>query len=480
MKRYYCSLCIFCFFLSGCDDNDTLMVSSDISHNDNYNEESEDNDSQKESEDNDSQKESEDNSSQKESEDNDSQGDAGCEPICDEGFKCENGDCLPICTDDLTYCNGECLDLEILHLADCSSCAENFCDSDNNLINGCEIDTKAFDTENCGGCGVTCKENEKCDAGSCVLNCQESETICGDVCVNLAEKHLATCDQCVEGYSNCDEDMSNGCETAINSSDDKNCGACGKTCGIGESCTSSQCKNSYNVHRRFIVGTNVLTVHASASDSAEKYGDLPVYTYIKALGEKNGWFLIEYNKKAGWVNGAFTIDAGDQYAGRKAVDLAETYLYTKTGLCTFDHLSHPPILQNFTNLSGYSGCYYGYENNCANFTTSILVTVGLASVNEIGSWETKAYYCEQGRDGYHIVDKTQAKPGDIWYKDANAGKHIELVMGYHNGNYVLIGSNNFNASNYSACANTYSGVDVSHYQRVSYDYRSDGYICTRQ
>lgn len=403
-----------------------------------------------------------------------------CGNACDEGSYCSAGECISACNKGEIACDGECISQSELHLKSCTECADGYCDSDGNFQNGCDTNFLSDDVNNCGACGQKCEGDLICRKGVCQTKCAETETLCGENCIDLGKIHKSSCNKCAAGYENCDGKEDNGCEVAINGSDAKNCGACGKACGIGESCTNSQCQNSYNVHRRFIVATNTLPVRASASDSAEKYGDLPLYSYFKALGEKNGWYLVEYNKKAGWVNGAFTISAGDQYAGRKAVDLAEKYLYTTTGFCTFDHLTHSPILQNFTNLYNYSGCYYGYENNCANFTTSILVSTGLASVNEIGSWETKAYYCEQHRGGYRIVDKTQAKPGDIWYKDASAGKHIELVIGYHNGNYVLIGSNNFNASNYSPCANTYPGVDVSHYQRVSYDYRSDGYICSRQ
>ncbi len=99
------------------------------------------------------------------------------------------------------------------------SCNSGFADCDGTDSNGCETSTRALN--NCGGCGVTCdllNASESCSSGVCALQ------------------------TCSAGFANCDGETSNGCETALNSL--TNCGGCGVTCSranAGASCSSGIC-----------------------------------------------------------------------------------------------------------------------------------------------------------------------------------------------------------------------------------------------
>ncbi len=52
--------------------------------------------------------------------------------------------------------------------------------------------------------------------------------------------------RCPTGYDDCDGEPSNGCEVALGSNND-NCGACGRSCGLGGSCTSGTCDTIVDV-----------------------------------------------------------------------------------------------------------------------------------------------------------------------------------------------------------------------------------------
>src|SRR5262249_51914160 len=74
--------------------------------------------------------------------------------------------------------------------------------------------------KNCGGCGMAC-------AG--VPHAQAA-------CVNAA----CQLKQCDMGYTDCDGNAANGCETVI-ASDAKNCGKCGYACAQGLVCPNGAC-----------------------------------------------------------------------------------------------------------------------------------------------------------------------------------------------------------------------------------------------
>lgn len=96
-------------------------------------------------------------------------------------------------------------------------CEEHWSDCDGDPSNGCETNLRL--TENCGMCGNDCSDQfpnaiGRCDGrGGCVI------------------------EACLEGFSDCDGDPSNGCEVDL--SDTQNCGACGVVCGDANTVTAT-------------------------------------------------------------------------------------------------------------------------------------------------------------------------------------------------------------------------------------------------
>ena len=401
-----------------------------------------------------------------------------CETPCKEDETCHEGVCVPICPD-TTYCDGKCVDTVSLHLDDCTTCAVNYCDADNDLTNGCETYTQGSDVNNCGGCGIKCDtaSGEVCADGQCKSQCSDGETYCNGTCLNLGALHLSACNACAADYCDADGNISNGCELYVKASDNNNCGACGNVCPNGTACSEGACKSTYNAHRMLVVNASSLNVRTGNSTSYSKIGALNEYTYVTVLEESGGWYRIDYNGQAGWISGSYLLDAGDQYPGRKAIDYAEQFLYTKTGYCTYDHLTHAPIITNFVDLWASYGTYnHGYNNNCANFVTASLVNAGMIAKNMIAV-STIYNYCKAGTEGYRLISISDAKPGDIWMNTSLG--HTELVVGNYNGTLILIGSNNFSSSNYNGCAID-TGAEASKYQRVSYGSSTSGYVCSKQ
>lgn len=103
--------------------------------------------------------------------------------------------CVPIC--DATHAN---------------------CDGDG--FNGCEIDL-TNDPNHCGSCDVACStagtSSTRCMSGKCSITCDAS-------------------------HGDCDEDIDNGCEAELNTSE--NCGTCGTRCASGELCVAGECEKT--------------------------------------------------------------------------------------------------------------------------------------------------------------------------------------------------------------------------------------------
>jgi hypothetical protein len=88
---------------------------------------------------------------------------------------------------------------------------------------GCETMTNT--TANCGECGHVCPSTGvHVDSGTC-----DSGGVCHLVCSS-------------DKYSDCDGDLSNGCEVSLDD-DPLNCGGCGTPCGSSESCCGGSCCN---------------------------------------------------------------------------------------------------------------------------------------------------------------------------------------------------------------------------------------------
>ena len=137
------------------------------------------------------------------------------------------------CESSQIQCGSECLDAQKLHLASCKACAADYCDADNNLMNGCEIYTKGSDAKNCGGCGIKCSNacvNGVCQTSEPETSCQSPNLECDSECLDLQMLHLASCTACAADYCDADDNLMNGCEIYTKSSDVNNCGKCGSVC----------------------------------------------------------------------------------------------------------------------------------------------------------------------------------------------------------------------------------------------------------
>jgi hypothetical protein len=155
------------------------------------------------------------------------------------------------------------------------ACDFPYQDCDDDSSNGCEerLDTLA----NCGTCGATC-DGVSCaggacseiecpvGAGDCNLNAEDGcETAlntlndcgkCGNRCgfTNASSRcNNGKCEflKCKAGFSDCDSDLANGCETPIDTLTD--CGECAKVCispnGVpycpGGRCTATTCDDGF-------------------------------------------------------------------------------------------------------------------------------------------------------------------------------------------------------------------------------------------
>ncbi|MFP6687617.1 MAG: hypothetical protein VB934_23055, partial [Polyangiaceae bacterium] len=173
-----------------------------------------------------------------------------CEPTNVSGATCETGTCA---------------------FDDCETGFQN-CDSD--ASNGCESEA-AIDVAHCGGCDMPCDmgqiqnvENVTCDVGACSYDaCQALFSDCDVNVSNGCETSINTLDDCgrcgtkcepanaaapscssgtcehggcTGSFGDCDNNAANGCETDVDS-DTTNCGSCGKVCPQSAICTMGSC-----------------------------------------------------------------------------------------------------------------------------------------------------------------------------------------------------------------------------------------------
>ncbi|MFA5625579.1 MAG: hypothetical protein WC966_11080, partial [Bradymonadales bacterium] len=62
-----------------------------------------------------------------------------------------------------------------------------------------------------------CSDTQQCVEGECVDACSDGLVDCrdGKGCVDLALTKRASCGECVAGYGDCNNDMSDGCEAKL-------------------------------------------------------------------------------------------------------------------------------------------------------------------------------------------------------------------------------------------------------------------------
>lgn len=168
-----------------------------------------------------------------------------CEPANVNGPSCDDGTC--------SY----------------DSCVEGFLDCDGDVPNGCEVNSQN-DLDNCGACNEACdaaNATPMCASGECAAECDDLWGDCDDDVSTGCETPLntvvdcGTCgapcepanvtgalcldgdcgyDACSGAYLDCDLDTSNGCEID-GATDENNCNACGEQCGSDEECIGGEC-----------------------------------------------------------------------------------------------------------------------------------------------------------------------------------------------------------------------------------------------
>ncbi|MFO0602792.1 MAG: MXAN_6577-like cysteine-rich protein [Polyangiales bacterium] len=158
----------------------------------------------------------------------------GASPAPDDAAVADAGmDVVVTCAADATRCGSNCVDLR-------------------------------SDRRHCGGCGRACGALQVCLAGTCQLGCPAGQRACGGRCVNLQTDRLncgacgnacpagrvcslgacaATCDArlatCAPGDAGA---AAAGAYCADLATDDRNCGACGNACPLGQRCADRRCQ----------------------------------------------------------------------------------------------------------------------------------------------------------------------------------------------------------------------------------------------
>ncbi|MBL8603585.1 MAG: hypothetical protein JNK72_16795 [Myxococcales bacterium] len=234
-----------------------------------------------------------------------------CGRACASNAICFDGTCRSVCSAPLIVCGSTCINPtnDITNCGRCGNacpampangvsactnsactvtCTRGFGNCDNMVANGCETNLLTS-TTSCGACGRACtfaNASATCVNGACAMGaCNTGFADCdgnpangcetpvsGDVnncgaCGNRCAfpSAAATCAMgvctmgaCAAGTANCDMNNANGCETNI-ASNTLNCGACGRSCMVGQACApgtggAGACVNSCPAGTTFCAG----------------------------------------------------------------------------------------------------------------------------------------------------------------------------------------------------------------------------------
>ncbi len=165
----------------------------------------------------------------------------------------------------ITSSDAENLTLNISLKGNGSNCDSDHADCNNDPSDGCEVDL-TNDVSNCGVCNNICSgdnanmicENKKCKIESCTGTYQDCDNVvsngcesnkiedklncsgCGNICGSNSNCVNGSC-LCDTGYLNCDNDFAtNGCEVDKNN-DPTHCGSCTNNCGENSICNQGVC-----------------------------------------------------------------------------------------------------------------------------------------------------------------------------------------------------------------------------------------------
>jgi len=186
----------------------------------------------------------------------------GCGRACAAGQVCAAGVCTTTCGAGTTNCSGACVNTatDPRHCGACArvcalpnvatnactgggcvvgGCTPGFGDCNGTAADGCELNLRATDVNNCGGCGIRCtfaNAGATCALGTCALGA------------------------CATGFANCDMNPANGCEVNLNA-DNGNCGVCGRACAAGQVCASGTCMTTCAAGTTLCAGVCVNTAN---------------------------------------------------------------------------------------------------------------------------------------------------------------------------------------------------------------------------
>lgn len=238
----------------------------------------------------------------------------GCGTVCPGvsggSATCETGVCRFTCNVGNHLCGGACVSNASVSAcgASCSACStppnatptcngtacgftcqSGFADCDHDPANGCEATLAS--SPNCGACGTSCAgatplcapmgAGYGCMGGGCPAG---MPTMCGATCADLSNDpaHCGSCANacatpnatpacsggacavasCNVGFGDCNGSAADGCETNLQS-DMSHCGACGRTCPVGSTCSGGACQCSPGLD---LCGTQCVDLTANRSN----------------------------------------------------------------------------------------------------------------------------------------------------------------------------------------------------------------------
>lgn len=207
-----------------------------------------------------------------------------CNNECNNGHLCEDGACSTNCPANTVLCHDFCYPTA-MHVKECNDgelvCIAGYQNCSGNPFDGCEVDTST-NSNSCGQCDKKCDSGKSCIGGECKITCLSGQKSCGGQCLPLASLHMQDCTEsgqatCMTGFLDCDLEVKNGCEIDMNamhvascvgkkltcssefgdcdglpqngcetnlSTDNRNCGACGKICKGGTICSNGDCSSN--------------------------------------------------------------------------------------------------------------------------------------------------------------------------------------------------------------------------------------------
>jgi hypothetical protein len=267
-----------------------------------------------------------------------------------------------------------------------ATCNAGFSDCDGNPANGCETPLNTLD--HCGACGSSCSVRNgaaSCATGSCqVATCNAGFSDCNGNPADGCEAALNTLDHCGAcgsscsvangaascesgscqvatcnaGFSDCDGNPANGCETRLDTND--NCGACGSACSVANgaaSCGGGTCQVA-------ACNTGFSNCNGLASDGCE--ADLRTTDHCGACGNACAPVPNGTNSCANGQCAIATCNAGFGDCNNQYADGCESSTSTSTEHCGACGASCPAVQNGTGTCTGgqcaIASCQAGFAN----------------------------------------------------------------------------------------------------------------------